>query len=120
MAYAEAVYSAQLYLSRSPQPPARLGFGVILAKHHKLHVWLNVFLDRIALCLIWNTDSRFSVYSESEQKNIKEKVHSEMKISDKIELDPNIMSFSFFFSKSVSIPSAINSGPKISLPGPAL
>ena len=43
-----------------------------------------------------------------------------MKISDKIKLDPNIMPFAFFFSKSVSIPSDINSSPKISLPGPAL
>ena len=40
---------------------------------------------------------------------IKERVHSEMKISDKIKLDPNIMPFAFFFSKSVSIPSDINS-----------
>ena len=51
---------------------------------------------------------------------IKERVHSEMKISDKIKLDPNIMPFVLFFSKSVSIPSDINSGRKISLLGPAL
>ena len=42
----------------------------------------------------------------------KERVHSEMKISDKIKLDPNIMPFAFFFSKNVSIPSDINSSPK--------
>ena len=43
-----------------------------------------------------------------------------MKISDKIKFDPNIMPFALFFPKTVSIPSDINSGPKISLPGPAL
>ena len=51
---------------------------------------------------------------------LKERVHSEMKISDKIKLDPNIMPFAFFFYKNVSFTSDINSGPKISLPGPAL
>ena len=51
---------------------------------------------------------------------LKERVHSEMKISEQIKLDPNIMMFVFFFSKSVSCPSDINSGPKMSLPGPAL
>ena len=50
----------------------------------------------------------------------KERVHSEMKISYKIKLDPSIMPFAFFFSKNVSIPSDINSSPKIPLPGPAL
>ena len=43
-----------------------------------------------------------------------------MKISGKIKLNPNIMLFAFFFSKSFSIPSDINFSPKISLPGPAL
>jgi len=51
---------------------------------------------------------------------LKKRVHSEIQISNKIKLEPNIMPFAFFFSKSVSIPSDINSGPKISLPGPAL
>ena len=51
---------------------------------------------------------------------LKERVHSEIKISNKIKLEPNIMPFAFFFSKSVSIPSDINSSPKILLPGPAL
>ena len=46
----------------------------------------------------------------------KERVPSDMKISDKIKLDPNIVPFAFFFSKSASFPSDINSGPKISLP----
>ena len=36
-----------------------------------------------------------------------------MKISYKIKLDPSIMPFAFFFTKSVSIPSDINSNPKI-------
>ena len=52
--------------------------------------------------------------------HFKERVHSEMKISYKIKLDPSIMPFAFFFSKNVSIPSDINSSPKIPLPGPAL
>ena len=45
---------------------------------------------------------------------------SETKLMDKIKLDPNIVQFAFFFSKSVSFPSDINSGHKILLPGPAL
>merc|ERR1711954_8812 len=43
---------------------------------------------------------------------LKERLHSEMKISDKIKLDPNIMPFAFFFSKSVSIPSDIQFRPQ--------
>ena len=43
---------------------------------------------------------------------LKERVHSEMKIIDKIQFT--------FFSKSVSFPSDITSGHKISFPGPVL
>ena len=50
---------------------------------------------------------------------VKERVHSEMKISYKMKLHPSIMLFAFFFSESVSFPSDINSSPEISLPGPA-
>ena len=44
--------------------------------------------------------------------NNNDRLHSDMKIDDKIKLDPNIMPF-----KSVPIPSDLNAGPKISLPG---
>ena len=63
-------------------------------------------------------------------KFVKKRIHSDMKISDKIKLDLNIMPFAFFFSTSVPIPSDINinsrdlhycfRGPAFSLPGPAL
>ena len=51
--------------------------------------------------------------------SIKERVHSEMKISDKVKLNSNILTFAFFFYRSVSFSSYINSGHTISLPGPA-
>ena len=54
------------------------------------------------------------------ETSVKERVHSETKIMDKIKLDPNLVLFPFFFFKSVSFPFDINSGHKISLPGPAL
>ena len=75
----------------------------------------------------WQTQSRseqgkiaLEEHVVSRAEPLKERVHSETKIMDKIKLDQNIMPFIFFFSKSVSIPSDINSSLKISLPGPAL
>ena len=61
----------------------------------------------------------------------KERVHIEMKISDKIKLDPNIMPFAFFYSKAfLFLPTSILApkyhlrdlhynfqGPALSLPG---
>ena len=68
----------------------------------------------------WFGPDTISTHKDKTPQGLKERVHSEMKISDRIKLDPNIMPFAFFFSKSVSIPSNIISSLKMSLPGPAL
>ena len=50
---------------------------------------------------------------------MKKRVILEIKISNEIKLlDPNFVSIAFFFARSVSFSSDINSDHKISLPGP--
>ena len=51
---------------------------------------------------------------------IKERVRSEMKISDKIKFHPKIVPFALIFFRIVTFPSDINSGHNISLSGPCI
>ena len=48
---------------------------------------------------------------------VKERVRSEMKISDKINFHPKIVPFALIFFRIVTFPSDINSGHNISHPG---
>ena len=106
------------------------------ARMFTLHEWLSeIFCVHVTIhplyvlenvCFVFTVISTVTVWAYSfdlagrKCTCLKERVHSEMKISYKIKLDPSIMPFAFFFSKNVSIPSDINSSPKIPLPGPAL
>ena len=76
-------------------------------------------IDKLSFANQQDLGRRFQLwkYFSYDSVLIKERVHSEMKFSEKIKIDPNFMPFALFFSKSVSIPSNINSSPKISLPG---
>lgn len=50
------------------------------------------------------------------EKSLKERVHSERNIYDKLNRHPNIVHFVFLFSENVSNPININAGPALSLP----
>ena len=102
------------------------------ARMFTLHEWLSeIFCVHVTIhplyvlenvCFVFTVISTVTVWAYSfdlagrKCTCLKERVHSEMKIMDKMKLDPNIVLFAFFFSKSVSSPSNINSGHKISLP----
>ena len=79
---------------------------------------MNGVAKTFSVCLQGRSNVFFQRnFLTSDSREFIERVHSKIKFFDKIKLDPNIMLFALFFSKNVSIPSDINSGPKISLPG---
>ena len=88
---------------------------MVMPKANMIHKYLSLSDNRgFKMFVAFQTITVHQHFTSQKQLllTLKERVHSETKIIDKIQFT--------FFSKSVSFPSDITSGHKISFPGPVL